>query len=125
MKYSDQYFVFDKDLGRPQLPGEDAYAKTNSVGRTVIELTDEQRYAFDLRGWLLIPGVLSADEIAAAKEHIVRLHTDRDALPEFQRSSMSGPCEDRICWPRCRRCGRRCSARSTSGATSFARMHKF
>ena len=57
MEYSDKYFVFDKDLGRPQQPGTEAYARQNSIGRPVVELTDEQRYAFDLRGWLLIEGV--------------------------------------------------------------------
>lgn len=99
MKYSDKYFVFDKDLGRPQLPTEEAYAKYNAVGRPVIELTDEQRYAFDLRGWLLVPGVLSADEIEAAKEHVIRLHEERECLPEAERSSLAGPCEGLIDHP--------------------------
>ena len=99
MKYSDQYFVLDKDLGRPMTPGEDAYAKNNSIGRPVVELTAEQRYAFDLRGWLLIENVLSEDEIAAAKEHITRLHTDRESLSEHHRSSMGGPCVDLIDHP--------------------------
>ena len=70
MKYSDKYFALAKDLGRPLTPGTEAYATHNSTGRPVVELTAEQRYAFDLRGWLLIEGVLSQDEIAAAKEHI-------------------------------------------------------
>ena len=43
MEYSDKYFVFDKDLGRPQQPGTEAYARQNSIGRPVVELTDEQR----------------------------------------------------------------------------------
>ncbi len=88
MKYSDNYFVFDKDLGRPQQPGTEAYAQKNSIGRPVVELTEEQRYAFDLRGWLLVEGVLSPDEIAAAKEHIRRLHHEPDTLPAHQRSSL-------------------------------------
>ncbi len=99
VKYSDKYFVFDKDLGRPQLPGEEAYAKANSIGRPVVELTEEQRYSFDLRGWLLVENVLSDDEIAVAKEHITRLHRAPDSLPEHQRSSMAGVCEDLIDHP--------------------------
>ena len=90
MKYSNKYFVFDKDLGRPQLPEETAYARANSIGRPVVELTEEQRYSFDLRGWLLVENVLSDDEIAVAKEHITRLHRAPDSLPEHQRSSIGG-----------------------------------
>jgi len=82
VKYSDKYFVFDKNLGTPQLPEETAYAKANSIGRPVVELTEEQRYSFDLRGWLLVENVLSDDEIAAAKEHITRLHREPDSLSE-------------------------------------------
>jgi len=99
MKYSDKYFVFDKDLGRAQQPGTEAYAQKDSIGRPVVELTDEQRYAFDLRGWLLVEGVLSPDEIAAAKEHIRRLHHEPDTLPAHQRSSLGGPCVDLIDHP--------------------------
>ena len=98
-RFADKYFVFDKDLGRPQLPGDDAFARQNADGRAIPSLTDEQRYAFDLRGWLLVPGVLSEDEIEASKEHILRLHTDRDSLPEHQRSSLAGPCESLIDHP--------------------------
>ncbi|MDE0965559.1 MAG: hypothetical protein OSB73_20725, partial [Candidatus Latescibacteria bacterium] len=99
VKYSDKYFVFDKNLGTPQLPEETAYAKANSIGRPVVELTEEQRYSFDLRGWLLVENVLSDDEIAAAKEHITRLHREPDSLSEHQRSSMAGVCEDLIDHP--------------------------
>jgi len=33
-------------------------------------MTDEQKFFFDLKGWLLLPGVLSESEIAAIKEHV-------------------------------------------------------
>ena len=98
-RFADKYFVFDKDLGRPQLAGDDAFARQNAEGRPIPSLTDEQRYAFDLRGWLLVPGVLSEDEIEASKEHILRLHTDKDSLPEHERSSLAGPCESLIDHP--------------------------
>ncbi|NKB70215.1 MAG: hypothetical protein GKR89_24350 [Candidatus Latescibacteria bacterium] len=38
-----------------------------------LPMTDEQKFIFDLKGWLLIPGVLSDDEIAPIKEHVVGL----------------------------------------------------
>ena len=99
MKYSDKYFALDKDLGRPLTPGTEAYATHNSTGRPVVELTAEQRYAFDLRGWLLIEGVLSEDEIAAAKEHIYKVHHEPDSLLAHHRSSMGGPCVELIDHP--------------------------
>ena len=91
-KYSDIPFVFNKDLGRPQLPKDDAYCRTNSEGRPIVELTPAQKYAFDLRGWLLVPGVLSEEEMDPIREQIERLHTDPDSIPEKDRSSIGGPC---------------------------------
>src|SRR5579871_3083339 len=34
-------------------------------------MTEEQKFLFDVRGWLLIPAVLSADEIEAVKAHLL------------------------------------------------------
>ena len=47
MEYPDNYFVFDKDLGRPQQPGTKAY------GRPVAELTEEARACLGLAGQML------------------------------------------------------------------------
>ena len=33
-----------------------------------IPMTAEQKFFFDLRGWILLPGVLSDDEIGAMRE---------------------------------------------------------
>ena len=33
-------------------------------------MTDEQKYFFDLKGWLLLPAVLSEGECAAVREHV-------------------------------------------------------
>ena len=33
-------------------------------------MTEEQKFFFDLKGWILIPGVLSEAEIAPVKEHV-------------------------------------------------------
>ena len=33
-------------------------------------MTDEQKFFFDLKGWLLLPSVLSAGECAAVREHL-------------------------------------------------------
>jgi hypothetical protein len=34
-------------------------------------LTDEQRFLFDLKGWLLLPGILSADETRTLREYVI------------------------------------------------------
>lgn len=97
--YSEVPFVLNKDLGRPQLPPEDAYCRTNSEGKPVPELTVDQKYGFDLRGWLLIPGVLSEEEIEPLREHVRRLHEDPESIPEKDRSAMGGPCVNLIDHP--------------------------
>lgn len=83
----------DKDLGRPQLPSHDSYCRTNADGKPIVELSPAQKYAFDLRGWLLVPGVLPEEEIVPMRDHIKQLHTDPDSIPEKDRSSIGGPCE--------------------------------
>lgn len=36
----------------------------------VIPMTDEQKFFFDLKGWITLPGVLSDDDIAVMKEEV-------------------------------------------------------
>lgn len=92
-------FVLDKDLGRPQLPSSDAYCRTNADGKAIVELSPSQKYAFDLRGWLLVPGVLSEEETLPIREHIKQLHTAPFSIPEKDRSPLGGPCERLIDHP--------------------------
>tara|TARA_B100001013_G_C24605151_1_gene440665 strand:+ start:223 stop:1062 length:840 start_codon:yes stop_codon:yes gene_type:complete len=54
-------------------------------------MTDEQNYLFDLNGYLLIPGVLSAEECRTLREFITTLHSEPESLPEIDRYSLSGP----------------------------------
>ena len=75
------------DLDNIDLP------RTNADGKAVIEPTAEQRYLFDTQGWLLIPGLLDADEIEQMREYCERLHADPDSLEESQRSPIAGPLE--------------------------------
>ncbi|MCZ6632748.1 MAG: phytanoyl-CoA dioxygenase family protein [bacterium] len=44
-------------------------------------MTEEERFLFDLKGYILFPAVLSEDEIAPIKEQCVKLRTDRESLP--------------------------------------------
>ena len=55
-------------------------------------MTDEQKFIFDLKGWLLIPSVLQPDEIEAVKNHLYTVRDNPESLPEHERNSYSGPC---------------------------------
>jgi hypothetical protein len=66
---------------------------TNADGRLVIPMTDEQRYVFDLKGWLVLPGLLGAAELDAVREHVLRFHRDRGSLPSHERFECAGAAE--------------------------------
>jgi hypothetical protein len=51
-------------------------------------MTDEQKFFFDLKGWLLLPGVLSAAECAAIRGHL-----------EAGGNSFSGPAQELLDHP--------------------------
>ena len=46
-------------------------------------MTDEQKFLFDLKGWLLLPGVLVEPEVAAIREHVAGRRT---AIPAPRRN---------------------------------------
>ena len=75
------------DLDAVDLP------RTNADGKSVINPTPEQRYQFDTQGWLLVPGLLSADEVEEMREFCYRLHQQPESLPEPQRTPIAGPLE--------------------------------
>ena len=84
-------FVVDKNLGsRLDLAREDL-TRTNADGKPVIEPTHEQKYVFDTDGWLVIPGVLTDDEIEEMREFCYRLKRDPSSIPEHHRSTIGGP----------------------------------
>jgi hypothetical protein len=71
----------------------------NADGLPLVALTDEQKYFFDTRGWMLIPGVLSESDIAEMKDFCYRLHKDKENIPLAQRSSVGGPLQRLIDHP--------------------------
>ncbi len=86
-------YVVDKNLGQPLLLEEGDLPQKNADGEPVVELTDEQKYLFDVRGWLLVPGVLADDEIEAMREYALRVQQHPESLPEHERSFVAGPLE--------------------------------
>ena len=58
-----------------------------------VPMTDEQKFIFDLKGWIAIPEVLTSEEIEAIKEHVHTLKEDPESLDPADRSSLSGPAQ--------------------------------
>ena len=66
---------------------------TNSEGKPIIPLSDEERYIFDNKGWLAIPGVLDESEMKDMREICCQLKFDWESMPERDRTTIAGPLE--------------------------------
>ena len=66
---------------------------TNADNLPPIPLTEDQRYLFDTRGWVLIPGVLGESEIQEMREFCYQLKQEPASIPEHHRYSIGGPLE--------------------------------
>ena len=64
---------------------------TNADGRPVVEMSQAQLWEFDLRGWVCLPGLLSAEQVAAVREHQLRLLHEPESLSEEERDHHGGP----------------------------------
>ncbi|MEI6431870.1 MAG: phytanoyl-CoA dioxygenase family protein [bacterium] len=76
-----------------------SHPSLNAEGVPPVVLTEEQKYLFDTRGWLLMPGVLSEDECAEMRDFSYRLQRDRESVPPEHRSSIGGSLERLIDHP--------------------------
>ena len=54
-------------------------------------MSEEQKFSFDMRGWLLIPGVLSAAECQEIREFLATWRERRESLPRHERAGYGGP----------------------------------
>lgn len=62
-------------------------------------ITDYQKFIFDLKGWLVIPSVLDAGDIERIKAYLLRLRDDPSSIPEHERNTWAGPCQDLLDHP--------------------------
>ena len=86
-------YVVDKNLGQKLHLEEGDLPQHNADGEPVVELTQEQKYLFDTRGWLLVPGVLDEGEVSAMRARALQVHGDPDSLLVSERNYVSGPLE--------------------------------
>ena len=67
---------------------------------SVHPMSDYEKFLFDLKGFLVIPGVLTDEEMRAVREHTETLLQDPESLPEHHRAPIAGPAEFLIDHPR-------------------------
>ena len=84
-------FIVNKNLGTALHIPPGHMTQTNADGLPVVELTQKQKYDFDRNGWLLVPGILAAEELAEAREFSIRLRDDPDSIPDHERCGIGGP----------------------------------
>lgn len=74
--------------------------QTNSEEKPIIPLSEEERYIFDTKGWLAIPGVLDESELKEMREFCCKLKFELESVPDRDRSTISGPLETLCDHPR-------------------------
>ena len=92
-------YIIGKNLGSSALQELDNLPVMNSDQLPVISLSQEQKYTFDRKGWLLIPGVLSGSELKEMQEFGSQLRNDPQSIPEKDRSAMGGPLQKLVDHP--------------------------
>jgi len=63
-------------------------------------MSEYEKFLFDLKGYIVIPSVLTQTEIQRVRAHLDAYAEDLDSLPEHQRAPMAGPAEFLIDHPR-------------------------
>lgn len=54
-------------------------------------MTEEEKFRFDLAGFLVRPAILTKDEVAEIVEQVRRIHHDKESLPPEHRTVPGGP----------------------------------
>lgn len=71
-----------------------------SLSDDPVPMTDEQKFLFDLKGWLLLPGVLEPTLLDGIRNYLRPLSRARETLGlKFMRYSMTGPAQELIDHP--------------------------
>ena len=115
-------YVFAHSLGQQLDMSAQEFPTANADGLPVVNLTQEQKYLFDTRGWLLIPGVLTKDETEEMREFCLRLQHDPDSIPEHERSTAWRPASKAHRSSCCRRLFERICSLSASVAPELLRI---
>ena len=52
-----------------------------------------QKYTFDIKGWLTLPGLLAREQLESIRAHQLKFLYERDALPPDERDNHGGPAQ--------------------------------
>lgn len=66
---------------------------TNADGLDVVPMTEAQKYLFDLKGFVLLPALLSEEELATIRAHQHTFLYERESLPPHERDNHGGPAQ--------------------------------
>lgn len=66
---------------------------SNADGLPVVPMTDEQKYLFDLKGWILLPGLLTEEQLGPIREHQMKFLYEREKLAPHERDNHGGPAQ--------------------------------
>ncbi len=64
---------------------------TNADGLPVVPMTDAQKYTFDLKGWICLPGLFHEEQLDRIRQHQMDFLYRREALPPEKRDNHGGP----------------------------------
>ncbi|MCZ6677707.1 MAG: phytanoyl-CoA dioxygenase family protein [Candidatus Poribacteria bacterium] len=64
---------------------------TNADGLPVVPMSEQQKYIFDLKGWITLPGLLSEEQLGPIREHQMKFLYERDSLPPEAQDNHGGP----------------------------------
>ena len=64
---------------------------TNADGLPIVPMSEEQKYIFDLKGWISLPGLLSNEKLEPIRAHQMKFLYERDSLPKEERDNHGGP----------------------------------
>ena len=62
----------------------------NADGIPIVPMTAEQKYIFDLKGWIVLPGLIGEEQLGPIREHQMAFLNDRESLPPEERDNHGG-----------------------------------
>ena len=92
-------FIVNKNLGSALEVEPENLTSTNADGEPVVIPTQKQKYDFDRKGWLLIPNVLSKEEIEEMYEFCERMKSEPDSIAAPERCGLGGPLQKLVDHP--------------------------
>ena len=63
----------------------------NADGLPAVPMSDEQKYQFDLKGWITLPGLLDEQQLQPIRAHQMRFLYERETLAPEERDNHGGP----------------------------------